>query len=278
MNRLCRISQVRNDLAGLSGVTSLDGALSTAIDDVSAEFANESERQFFCSLETAYFVGAGKPRLLLDRDLVSVTTLKVDLDRDGVFETTLVADTDYYLWPYNPGANKPYRAIELNPLSTRLLCWHEWPRFVQLTGLFGYSFEKQSVGTLGAAISSTTATSLTMAANHDVQLGDTLVIDDEQLDVTAVSTNTVTVTRGINGTTAATHLNAAAVYCRRYPRDIEMAVAERVVGLRWDSQGGYSTAATLVGDATGAAGTTTIRASYARWRRAVERYSLPVVG
>jgi len=56
-----------------------------------------------------------------------------------------------------------------------------------------------------------------MTAGHSVEVGHTLRIDDEQFFVTAVSTNTLTVTRGVNGSTAATHLNAAVVQAYGYP-------------------------------------------------------------
>lgn len=281
MNNLARLENVKADIAGLTGITALDASVNRGISQVSEEFVRAcGGRQFAAYSGVRYYQGDNplSTMLRLPDDLVSVTSLLVDYDWDGTYETTLTLDSDYVLYPYNASQKgEPYWGLELLfNAPSGLVYWPWHPRAVKLAGLFGYSFEKQSVGTLGAAISSTTATSLTMTANHDVQLGDTLVIDDEQFDVTAVSTNTITVTRGINGTTAATHLNGAAVSCRRYPRDVEMAVAERVVGLRWDAQGGYNTAETLIGDGGVGSGRTS-RASYARWKSAVNRYSLPVV-
>lgn len=65
--------------------------------------------------------------------------------------------------------------------------------------------------TLGAAISTTTTTtcSITTADAGLVQPGDIWLIDSEQVWVSARTTTELTITRAYNGTTAATHLNAA---------------------------------------------------------------------
>lgn len=277
MNGLCRLGNVKADQAGVSGTITLDDVLVRAIEQVSREFEAECDRQFFCRTETRTFAAYGGKILLLDCDLISITSITVDWDGDGTFETTLVVDDDYWLYPYNPGTYRPYRGVELNQFSNRLVNWPERAHSVRIAGTWGYSNETEDSGLTGT-LSNTTSTTLTAAttAAGIIYPGDTLLIESEQVYVSAVSGTTVTVTRAVNGTTAAAHA-AKSLLVRRYPRDVEMAVAERVVGLRWDSQGGYSTAATLVGDATGAAGTAPIRASYARWRRAVDRYSLPVV-
>lgn len=79
-----------------------------------------------------------------------------------------------------------------------------------------YEFDASvSNTTLSAAISNTIGTSITVT--NAVNLGGAgtyyvIQVDDEQMLVTARSTNTLTVTRGFNGTTAATHSNGATVY------------------------------------------------------------------
>ena len=62
-----------------------------------------------------------------------------------------------------------------------------------------------------------------MAASPTVKPLQTILIDSEQLFVTEVSGTTVTVKRGVNGTTAATHLNAAAVTAFEYNHQIVQA-------------------------------------------------------
>lgn len=277
VNGFGRLNDLKADLAGVASITDLDAILNRFRERVSREFEAEVNRSFVAISDTRYFHGDGNAILLFRSgdDLVSLSSLKLDVNGDGTFGTTLVENTDWHYWPRNAAnQGKPYRGIQLNP-NGQYGAFPAIPRYVQdgnvqAVGIWGYSFEKQSVGTLGAAIATTSATSVTMTAGHDVQIGDTLVIDDEQFDVTAVSTNTLTVTRGLNGTTAATHLNGATVYCRRYPRDVEMAIAERVVGLRWASQGGYQDSAVLAGEGAGSS-----RASFARWKNAITRYTNP---
>jgi hypothetical protein len=73
--------------------------------------------------------------------------------------------------------------------------------------------------TLGAAIVSTSATGITVSAAVNKYW--IIRIDSEQMLVT-VSGTSATVTRGYNGTTAATHLNGAAVY------RMQMAIPESI--------------------------------------------------
>lgn len=298
-------------VVGNANLSNLMATYVRAIDQTSQEFRSQVARQFHSSQETRYFNGRASQatsfpvgvssyggfysesyygssgrltgthradirRLLLGCDLVSITTIKVDTDADGVFETTLTAGTDYRLWPYNAAAqDMPYRAVELVPIGGQLSAWPVAEYCVQIVGLFGYSNETEDTlqtvqDTTSQASGSTT---LTVQSTADIDPGETLVIGTEQEYVVSVNDpTTLTVTRGINGTTAAAHLNGVTVYRRRYPRDVEEAVKERVVGKRWDTQSGYAGAAALMGESTQGGGS---RASYARWVSTVNNYLDP---
>ncbi len=65
--------------------------------------------------------------------------------------------------------------------------------------------------TLGAAISDTTGTSVTASDGSIFTVSDMFQVDSEIFLITAISTNTLTVTRGYFGTTAATHDNGASI-------------------------------------------------------------------
>ena len=56
-----------------------------------------------------------------------------------------------------------------------------------------------------------------MTSATDLGPAQTILIDSEQLYITAISGNTLTVQRGVNGTTAATHSGGAAVNNYVYP-------------------------------------------------------------
>ena len=69
---------------------------------------------------------------------------------------------------------------------------------------------------LGAAVTTTTTTAVTVAASHAMTPPFVLKVDDEQMYAyVAASTNVFTVVRGVNGSTAATHLISTA-----YTRDV----------------------------------------------------------
>lgn len=280
-NNYCRLSHVKSDQAGTTGTTALDDTYVRQVDQVSREFEREcGGRKFYSYTGTRYFAGGTRTgrKLWLPDDLLSVSALVVDDNADDVYELTLAANTDYWLSPADASQRgEPYMALELNPNGTQLYRWPTAPRAVKVTGVWGYSAETEDTGLTGT-LSDATDTSLTASATaaNLIYPGDTLVIESEQVYVTAVVTTTITVTRGVNGTTAAAHTTKA-LLVRRYPRDIEMVVAERVVGLRWDAQGGYATGVTLMGDSQEAAGRTTGRGSFARWRDAVKAYRLMVV-
>jgi hypothetical protein len=221
--------------------TSEDTILEGLVEAVSRAIDDFCGRRFYAATQTRYYTANRSDRLLVD-DLLSITTLKTDEDGDGTFETTLVADTDYWLYPDRPPAAEPaWWGIELvGRASSQLGVWPAVRRGVKVAGTWGFANETESAGTLAAEVSSASATSLSMVAGHGAQAGDTVVVESEQLWVTAVVGETLTVTRGVNGTAAATHASGTVVRVRRYPRPIEQACAMQAARHLWESQGGYA--------------------------------------
>lgn len=233
VNNYSRLSHLKAQALGAGAGTTRDSELLRTSGSVARWIDEQCGRHFFSRIATLYpdwsddgDVAPGL-RLWLPEDLISVTSVKVDEDGDGAFETSLVADTDYWLWPDSPLPYRPYLRIDLNPNGGLPGGWSRGRRRVQVVGKWGWSEQTNPAGTLGAAITDTTGTSVTMTGGHSVEAGDTILVDSEQMDVTVVSSNTLTVARGINGTTAATHLNNAPVSARRYPEPIEEAARER---------------------------------------------------
>jgi len=272
VNNLARLNEVKADEAGVDGTTALDTILTRSIAEVSREFEASTRRSFVARSGTRYLgrhPRACPSELRFEEDLASITSVLVDDNGDDTYEITLVETTDYFVEREDDlDTNTPITCLRLNPNGTQLTRWPTYLRGVKITGLWGYSYELENTTLTASAISSTTATSVTVSATAASLIfpGDTLVIDSEQMEVTAVVTTTLTVVRGINGTTAATHSAAAATYIRRYPRDVERAVAERVVGLRWDVQGGYAAGVTMPD------GGNPNKGAYARWKATVHRY------
>jgi hypothetical protein len=106
-----------------------------------------------------------------------------------------------------------------------------------------------AVDTLAAAIISTTATTFTVVDvdgadvygfTPRISAGNLVKIDSEIMEViaTTVATNTVTVRRGVNGTTAATHLIAAPVSTWQTDDNIRRVTA-RQAGMLYARRGAY---------------------------------------
>lgn len=90
-----------------------------------------------------------------------------------------------------------------------------------------------AISTLSAAITSTTATSLTVTSATLFPATGTfrVLVDSEIMKVTAVSSNTFTVTRGDGNSTAATHLNGAAIVAIWTKEAMDNVVSIQVAGV-----------------------------------------------
>jgi hypothetical protein len=149
----------------------------------------------------------------LDGWLVSATTVTAyDATDRGASDTLSEGyNADYWLMPYN---ESPKTILEMNEDTTKEL--DAGQQTLAIAGTWGYMNETSSV-TTSDAISSTTATTVSVGSASDLSPAQTIIIDSEQLYVTAISGNTLTVERGVNGTSSATHSGGATVYRYLYP-------------------------------------------------------------
>ena len=212
------LDAAKNEL-GLSDTTH-DGKLKRYIERASAWVESWCHRWFIPITATRRYDFQESYNLWLDADLLAVTTLT---NGDGA---VLVDGTDFYKYPLD---DSPYTRLEIVAGTSKYFTYQTTKqRAISLLGRWGYSEGYEDTGTtLGAAITSTTATTFTSSSGASLEVGWCLLIDSEQLWIKSISSNTVTVQRGNNGTTAATHSNGATVY-RYVP---EPAVEEVVVML-----------------------------------------------
>lgn len=216
----------------------------------------ESQRPYFApTIETRQFViTRGRVRsadntFLFDDPLLALTSVTVGSD-------ALIIGTNVELWP------------TLTSPATRLRLvnnWDSWytycatsgaPLVATLMGTWGWHRQWGSawldVTTLGAAIVSTTATTLTVTdidgtdaygRSPWMSAGALLKIGTEYLEVTATNTttNVATVRRGVNGSTAATHLNGATVSVYQVEEDIRDVVA-RQAAFKYSRRGAFESA------------------------------------
>jgi hypothetical protein len=218
-------------VADFASVTAHDLFLMTLLEAASRGVDDFCNRHFYVENKTNYFDGAGK-RLMLAKDLLSVTTLKTDSDGDGVFETTFAA-TDYFLYPLN-AVVKTWLDVNGNGDYSDLA--NGVQKGVEIAGVWGYGDGKsvtpyKASGTTTAEELDASETGVDVADGTALAAGQTILIESEQMFIESISTNTLTVERGVNGTTAATHATGKAVYIYRYPKAITVATILQT--LRW---------------------------------------------
>jgi len=231
------------DLKGVLGITSTtdDTVMRKMCEAASRSIDRYTNRFFHTLTETKYFDGA---KTLWVPDLLSVTTLKTDEDGDGTFENTFdgTALTGDYI-KYGGGIEDslnvfPKTRLEIDPEGDYGSFANGVRQGVQIVGTWGYGDGISATPyivdtTLSAAITTTTATTCTVTAVTNLSAGNTILIDSEQMYIYSISTLTLTVERGVNGTTAATHSITSSnyLYIYQYPADIRQACIDLGVAL-----------------------------------------------
>ena len=149
----------------------------------------------------------------LDNWIISPTTVTAYGATDRATSDTLTEgyNNDFFLMPYN---STPKTILKLNEDTTKGL--DSGQQTLSIVGSWGYTADTVSV-TTSDAIGSTTATSASVTSATNLGPAQTILIDSEQLYITSISGNTLTVERGVNGSTAATHSGGASLYRYDYP-------------------------------------------------------------
>lgn len=188
-----------------------DAVIVDLLEQASRYLDEHTGRQFYPTVETRLYDIPVDQELLLDQDLLSVTTLT-----NG--DATVLTTTDYILEPAN---STPKFGIKLKDISA--YAWEtnssdSAEQVISVAGVWGYRTKYaqrgwSTGGTLGAAITDTTTLAFTMTGGHTLSPGQIVKIDSELYNVSTVATNTITpIRRGDNGSTAATHLISSVVY------------------------------------------------------------------
>jgi hypothetical protein len=202
-----------------------DGVIDGLLESASRYIDGKTSRFFYPRIETRIYSIPSDYDILLNADLQEVITF---LNGDD----TSIASTEYNLLPKN---ESPKYSLKMKQSSSIYLVYDstgESEYVLDITAIFGYHNRYsqdawQSAGTLGAAITSTSTLAFTMTAGHTLEVGKIVKINNELYTIATIATNTITpVKRGDNGSTAATHLNAAAVYVWQPMEDVRNAVLE----------------------------------------------------
>ena len=202
-----------------------DAVILSLIEQASRYLDDKTGRQFFPSMETRSYDTPGDNEILFGADLLSLTTLT-----NG--DAMTITSTDYTLLPASVTPKYSVKLKDISSLSWETNSSDSAEQVISVAGVWGYRDHYSargwlSGGMLGAAITDTTSLSFTMAGGHTIAVGQILKIDSELLNVSAVSTNTVTVlSRGDNSSTAATHLISSVVYVWQPQEQAKAAVLE----------------------------------------------------
>lgn len=213
------VASLKSAITIAASDTADDARLRAVLEAVSRQIDDECQRTFRIYLATKLVTARDARRVLLPGDLLAVTSLKTDDDGDRTYEDTWTS-TDYDLTPDDASDNqRPYWGIEVAPDGD-----YSFPvnvrRGVQIIGRWGFWQDLLTLtATLNEALD-TTETGVDLTGVTEVEAGQTIIIDSEQMYIQSISSNTLTVERGANGTTAATHSSAAAVALYRYPGPI----------------------------------------------------------
>ena len=211
--------------AGVLNITGSgnDGRLRTLAENASRVVDRYCNRHFYVLVATRKFDGLGATSLLVP-DLVSVDAngLKTDDDRDRTFETTWAAG-DYLLRPSNadPASpmnpqSRPYVELAVDVDAGTKSDFPAGMQTVQIAGQWGWWRHLKRANETANAIADATTESVTVSSRTDVEAGHTLLIDSEQVYVKSYAANTLTVVRGVNGTTAASHSSGVAIDIYEY--------------------------------------------------------------
>lgn len=200
--------------------TTDDAIYRRVLEAVTEQIEQECHRTFRSYTATQVYTGRSGSKLTLPpgHDLLSVTSLKTDSDGDEDFDDTW-ATTDYVLEPANaPNERRPYWWIRTKDGGD-----YSFPGSgagIQLIGKFGYWEQLETIASTTAEVLDASETGVDVTAGTDFDVLDTILVDSEQMYVTAISTNTLTVVRGVNGTTAATHITASVIQRYQYPAPV----------------------------------------------------------
>ena len=221
LNTYASITELKTRL-GIGGAAG-DGPLWNALYAASRAVDAYCNRHFYSRQAVRIFDVTDTAQLTVP-DLISITSLREDADGDRVFET--VRETsDYVVTIVDTGP----QALTATPI-TRIVADPQGPRpaftpglgRVQVDGEWGYRAHTLSTGAVLSAGGPVGAAS-EVAPISDASLieaGQTLLIDSEQAFVKLVSNGEVTLTRGVNGTSAVSHADGVDLQAYQYVPEI----------------------------------------------------------
>ena len=213
-NLYCDLTEFKRRFANDATLDAVDANEIEKIEEAASRRVDGlTGRQFFAETATRILDGCGRAWQWIP-DLLAETTIKLDEDGDRTFELTLVQGTDYYLKRrgYRDEDALPATVLELDTINGQRGTLRQRRRLVELVGRWGFTEDTEVTGdTVQDNPLAAAATTLNVTAGTVFAVGQTLLIGSEQLYISAISTNALTVTRGLNGTTDVEHVQNVAI-------------------------------------------------------------------
>lgn len=204
--------------------------------------------------------------LPLDQYLLSLTSFTADNGNKTIDPTHLILEPSRFGPPYfKICIDRQYQDFFSNFGTSQ--------QAIAVVGVWGYCNTTKPTSTLNGGINAS-VTALVMTSAALVGVGDTILIGTEAMFVTAIATNTLTVERGANGTTAATHANADPIRKYAPPADISKITRAIAINEYHMAQGGWT------GQAGGGESSIELRnaALEKLIKRTINRYKMPALG
>ncbi len=246
LNSYATLTALRERLSLFSADIADDARLLARLRMASAQIARFTGRSFAPVVGPRKFDWQG-PKTLLFRglDLLELTSI-ANGDGSTVDPAAIIL---------LGGVNGPVFGVELDPARAVFTCLASRTRAMTVTGVWGWHDDyanawRASGDAIQAGGITDTATSFSVAnaAGADAwnlaprfQPGQLLRVDSEYLHLVAVSSNTLTVVRGANGSAAAAHNAGAAISVYVPPPDVtEIALRWAAWLLRLEDSGDYA--------------------------------------
>ena len=184
---------------------------------------------------TKQYDGDGRNILYLRADLATLVSLTVQ-PTQAADAVTLIIETDFYLAGLG-GYDAPSRRLILHGQGTPSTFGRGY-RTVAVAGTWSYPYRTRLLAATVAEALDASETGVDVSGLTELSPGMTILVDTEQMYISAMTAgtpNTITVERGVNGTTAAAHDTAAPITRFVYDPSVN-SLALRLAEKRWKAR------------------------------------------
>ncbi len=237
-----------------SATVKYDDALMRFVAKVSRQIDRWTDRVFYPVTEVRYFDRTHSRRTRID-DVLSVSQLQYSEDNGATY--TALAEATNWLLVRGDGFTHPgsYDHLWIDPVGTVLTAWPADFKAIELTGIWGYADDRSDAWeTSGDTVQDATeqdasqTTLLVSKPEGNTVFGSSprfaagmlIRVETEYQEITDVQEKTLTVIRGRNGSTAATHANGTAIEIWRAPDPVRQAVIIEATRAHMRAQQGFA--------------------------------------